>query len=124
MRGNPEIKNHGKKFTQDYQPSPEAKSEGKQRVKKIREMINLLSDQVCESVEIGGQVYELSYEAQLILSLYQQAKNGNLRAAAIYLDQVNKCRTEGTYQDQPVSLLEEYIRAAKGVKLSSQLSND
>lgn len=71
----------GKKFTSDYQPTPEAKSKGKKRINDLIEGISFIGSQLKSKIkdEDGNEV-ELSLEANIAYKLMQKASEGDLKA--------------------------------------------
>lgn len=51
-------------------------------------MVAVLSDQMASVETIGGHEVELSYEAELIYSLFKRARDGDNKAAEILLSQI------------------------------------
>jgi hypothetical protein len=62
---NPNIANEGKKFSKDYQPSPEAKSKGKRRLNNFKEALEFLGNQLRKVTTFDGEETELTFEANI-----------------------------------------------------------
>lgn len=67
----------GKKFTSDYQPSPEAKSKGKMARKTMREELIALLE--------AGKTQE-----KISVALIQEALNGNVKAFEVIRDTIGE----------------------------------
>lgn len=88
MAGKPEqIRGAGKKFTKDYQPTPEAKSQGRKRLTKMKEALEYLGGllHAVETTETGEEI-QLTWEAQIGKSLIQKAMKGDLQAIKLLGD--------------------------------------
>lgn len=86
----------GKKFTPDYQPTPEAKSNGKMKLKTIQEGLEFIGSTVKATLKLtdaegNEQVVELSHEARIAQKLVEMACNGNIKA----IEQI--CKIKGLY---------------------------
>jgi len=77
---NKDIKDSGKKFSSEYQPTGAAKSEGKKRVKTFRESVKFYLDQKKHNLIIDGEEVDLNYQAYIGYKLVEKAGNGDLRA--------------------------------------------
>ena len=76
----------GKKFSKENQPSPEAKSAGKQRRKSMKEMLDYLLEK-----EITNKQGEKATTLEAItLSLIKQGLNGNVKAFEVIRDTIGK----------------------------------
>jgi hypothetical protein len=80
---NPNIANEGKKFSKEYQPSPEAKSKGKRRLNNFKEALEFLGSQLKKVATFDGIETELSLEANIAYELMKKANNGDLKAIEI-----------------------------------------
>jgi hypothetical protein len=81
---NPNIANEGKKFSKDYQPSPEAKSKGRKRINGFKDALEFFGTQLKEmkTLEDGTEV-DLSFEANIGYQLMKKANEGDLKAIEI-----------------------------------------
>jgi hypothetical protein len=80
---NPNIANEGKKFSKDYQPSPEAKSKGKRRLNNFKEALEFLGNQLRKVTTFDGEETELTFEANIAYELMKKANDGDLKAIEI-----------------------------------------
>jgi hypothetical protein len=80
---NPNIANEGKKFSKDYQPSPEAKSKGKRRLNNFKDALEFLGSQLKKVATFDGQETELTFEANIAYELMKKANEGDLKAIEI-----------------------------------------
>ena len=60
-------------------------------------MVAVLSDQMASVETIGGQEVELSYEAELIYSLFKRARDGDNKASEILLKQMRSAHTQNEF---------------------------
>lgn len=102
----------GKKFTTDYQPTPEAKSKGKQRINEFKEAMTFLGNQLKSKMkDENGNDIELSFDANLALTVMQMATKGDLKA----MDMVFKLKGFYAPEKQEINLgLNEII--IEGIK--------
>lgn len=76
----------GKKFSADYQPSAKAKSDGKQKKIKMKEMLDLLL-----AKEIKNNQGETATTLEAIsVSLIKQAMSGNVKAYEVIRDTIGQ----------------------------------
>ena len=80
---NPNIANEGKKFSKDYQPSPEAKSKGKRRLNNFKDALEFLGNQLRKVTTFDGEETELTFEANIAYELMKKANEGDLKAIEI-----------------------------------------
>ena len=80
----------GKKFTKEYQPTPEAKSQGHQKRKSMREMLDYLLEK--EITNSAGQ--KASTQEAITVSLIKQALNGNVKAWEVIRDTIGEKPTD------------------------------
>lgn len=83
--GNPNVKNLGKKFSSEYQPSPEAKS-GKRRVTQFKEAMLYFGEQLKKKINVEGEEVELTFESNIAYELLKKANEGDLKAIQIIID--------------------------------------
>ena len=83
MKNDPNIKDKGKKFSKDYQPSPEAKSKGKRRLNNFKEALEFLGNQLRKVTTFDGEETELTFEANIAYELMKKANEGDLKAIEI-----------------------------------------
>ena len=76
----------GKKFSKDYQPSPEAKSLGKKKRKTMREMLDYLLEK--EITNKAGE--KASTQEAITVALIAQALKGNIRAWELIRDTIGE----------------------------------
>lgn len=86
-RGRKDISKDAKKFTKDYQPTPEAKSAGHKRLGRIKEALEFLGAQLhSEETNLEGETILLSWEAKIGHELMRKAIKGDLGAVKILAD--------------------------------------
>lgn len=86
----------GKKFTPEYQPTPEAKSQGKIKLKTIQEGLEYIGQSMKATLKMTDEngnevVLELSHQGRIAQKLIEMACNGNLKA----IEQI--CKIQGLY---------------------------
>lgn len=80
-RGRKDISKDGVKFSKENQPTPEAKSKGKRRIKDIRHALEFIGQQLkARTKDNEGGIVELSREAAIVNKLYEMAETGDIRA--------------------------------------------
>jgi hypothetical protein len=82
-KGNPNIAKEGVKFSKEYQPSPEAKSNGKKRISDFKEAITFFGEQLKKQISIDGELIELTYHSNIAYQLLKKANEGDLKAIDI-----------------------------------------
>lgn len=82
-RGNPNIAKEGVKFTKEYQPTPEAKSNGKNRISNFKEAITFFGEKLKKQISIDGELIELTYHSNIAYQLLKKANEGDLKAIDI-----------------------------------------
>lgn len=76
----------GKMFSKEYQPSPLAKSNGKQKKIKMREMLGILLEK-----EVKNKKGETATTLEAIsVSLIKQAMSGNVKAFEVIRDTIGE----------------------------------
>lgn len=80
----------GKKFSKDYQPSPEAKSKGQKNAKTFREVLDYLLEK-----EITNKAGEKATTREAIsVSLIKKALSGDVRAYEVIRDTTGEKPTD------------------------------
>jgi hypothetical protein len=68
----------GKKFTNEYQPSPEAKSAGKVKLSTFREALDFISTKIKhKEIDIDGQELEMTAETKALINLIKDTDHEN-----------------------------------------------
>lgn len=76
----------GKQFSKDYQPSPEAKSQGQKNAKTFRDMLEILLEK-----EITNKAGEKATTQEAIsISLIKKAMSGDVRAFEVIRDTIGQ----------------------------------
>ncbi len=70
----------GKPFSKENQPSPQAKSEGKRRIRNIKEAVEFFGSQLKASINVNNENVELTFESNIAYQLYKKANEGDLKA--------------------------------------------
>lgn len=83
----------GKKFSKEYQPTPEAKSLAKQKKKTMREMLDYLMEKNIKDKSTGNEVSTLE---AMSISLISKALKGDVRAYEVIRDTVGQKLTDRT----------------------------
>lgn len=83
--GNPKIKETQVKFSKENQPSPKAKSEGRRRIRNIKEAIEFFGNQLKAKVNVEGEEVELTFESNIAYQLYKKANEGDLKAIELIM---------------------------------------
>ena len=81
---NKNISNYGKRFSKENQPPPEAKSQGRKKIKTMKEGLLFMGELTKKKMVIDGEEVELSHAASIAYELIKQASNGNLKAIELY----------------------------------------
>ena len=81
---NKNISNYGKRFSKDNQPPPEAKSQGRKKIKTMKEGLLFMGELTKKKMVIDGEEVELSHAASIAYELLKQASNGNLKAIELF----------------------------------------
>lgn len=80
----------GKQFSKDYQPSPEAKSQGQKNAKTMRETLEILL-----AKEITNKAGETATTREAIsVSLIKKAMSGDVRAFEVIRDTIGEKPTD------------------------------
>ncbi len=78
-QGGPDLPKRGKKFSKDYQPTPESKSKPK-RITQFREAIDFFGQQLKSKTIIDGEDVELTFHANIAFKLMEMANKGDMKA--------------------------------------------
>ena len=74
------IKDRGKKFSKEYQPSIENKLKGKIRINTLKEALTYFGNQLKTNIQINGLDVELTFESNIAYKLMGKANDGDLKA--------------------------------------------
>lgn len=68
----------GKKFTSEYQPTPEAKSAGKRKLSTFKEAIEFISSKIKhQETDIDGEILEMTAETKALINLIKDTDHDN-----------------------------------------------